>query len=171
MGLQADRLLERTRTALTPHPATRHYDHGTTACLSALFYCGRFAELAALLKHETFWPYKRWEVKALVASGNRAAALRCAEACRDPYGGTVAIDIACEEILLAAGLRDEAYQRYAMRANQRGTHQGTFRAVAQKYPHKSAAEILASLVQTTPGEEGKWLPPRNMPGSTPKPLP
>ncbi len=38
-----------------------------------------------------------------------------------------------------------------------GTYLATFRAVARKYPHKSAAEILADLVETTPGDEGKWF--------------
>ena len=32
-----------------------------------------------------------------------------------------------------------------------------FRAVSRKYPDKSAADILADLVKTTPGEEGKWF--------------
>ena len=29
--------------------------------------------------------------------------------------------------------------------------------MAEKYPHKPAAEILADLVKATPGEEGKWF--------------
>ena len=63
----------------------------------------------------------------------------------------------CEEILLSSGSVDEAYERYGLRANRAGTYLGTFRAVAKKYPHKHAAEILAGLVKTTPGEEGKWF--------------
>ena len=49
------------------------------------------------------------------------------------------------------------YARYGLRANQGGTYLATFRAVAKKYPHKSAGEILGDLVKTTPGSEGKWF--------------
>jgi hypothetical protein len=63
----------------------------------------------------------------------------------------------CEELLLAAGRVDEAYARFGVRAPQGGTFLATFRAVARKYPHKAAREILVDLVKTTPGEEGKWF--------------
>ena len=52
---------------------------------------------------------------------------------------------------------DEAYERYGVCANQGGTYLATFRAVARKYPHKAAGEILADLVKTTPGNGGKWF--------------
>lgn len=153
----ADKLLGITRMALSPDKSLRGHFHGTTACLSTLFYSERYTELFELLKHETFWPYKHWEVKTLVASGQKSEAIRCAGSCRGPYGGTAHIDFVCEEILISSGMFDEAYSRYAMRANQRGTYLATFRAVSQKYPHKSAADILGDLVKTTPGEEGKWF--------------
>ncbi len=70
---------------------------------------------------------------------------------------TADLDAVCEEILLSAGSADEAYERYGLVANRRGTYLATFRAVARKYSHKSAADILADLVRTTPGEEGKWF--------------
>ncbi len=153
----ADKLIGATRLALSRDKQLRGYFHGTTACLSALFYTERFAELFDVLEHETFWPYKQWHVKALVVQGKKAEAIRCAESCRKPNEGASHIDFVCEAILISSGLRDEAYSRYAMRANQRGTYLATFRAVSQKYPHKPAAEILDDLVKTTPGEEGKWF--------------
>ncbi len=153
----ADKLVGITRMALSPDKSLRGHFHGTTACLSALFYVERYTELFGVLKHETFWPYKHWEVKALVAMGKKSEAIRCAESCRGRHGGTFNIDFVCEEILISSGMLDEAYSRYAMRANQRGTYLATFRAVSQKYPHKSATEILSDLVKTTPGEEGKWF--------------
>ena len=67
------------------------------------------------------------------------------------------MDAVCEEILLSSGLVDEAYARYGLRANQGGTYLATFRAVVKKYPHKPASEVLADLVETTPGDEGKWF--------------
>ena len=38
-----------------------------------------------------------------------------------------------------------------------GTHLATLRAVAKKYAHKPAERILADLVASTPGDEGKWF--------------
>jgi len=67
------------------------------------------------------------------------------------------VDALCEEILLSSGFVEEAYERYGLTANRRGTYLATFRAVAKRYPHKSASQILADLVKTTPGEEGKWF--------------
>lgn len=54
-------------------------------------------------------------------------------------------------------MADEAYRRYAIVANQRNTWLATYRAIAKKYPHKDARDILTDLVASTPGEEGKWF--------------
>lgn len=67
----ADRLLGITRNALSPDPQMRGHYHGTTMCLTCLFHAERYEELRELLEHERFWPYKRWAVKALAATGNR----------------------------------------------------------------------------------------------------
>jgi hypothetical protein len=96
-------------------------------------------------------------VKALAAIGQIDEAIRYAEACRNPWASDLDINGVCEEILLSAGRVDEAYAGYAPRASAAGTHLATFRAVARKYPHRTAADILADLVKTTPGDEGKWF--------------
>ena len=153
----ADRLVGVTRTALSPDKNLRGHFHGTSACLSALYHAERFDELVELLRVDTIWPYKQWAVRAMAASGNKAEALRYAESCRSPWASDHEVDSICEEILLSSGMHDESYGRYAMRANQRGTYLATFRLVAKKYPHKAPRDILADLVLTTPGEEGKWF--------------
>jgi hypothetical protein len=153
----ADRLVGITRMALSPDKRLRGHFPGTSACLSALYAAGRFDELIELLRVDTIWPYKRWAVRALVAKGDKVEALRYAESCRGPWAGDRQVDSMCEEILLSSGLLDEAYSRYGVRANQGSTYLATFRAVSKKYPQKSAGEILADLVKTTPGEEGKWF--------------
>lgn len=153
----ADRLLKCTRIALSPNKELRSFFHGTSACLSSLYSAGRYDEIVALLDVHTIWEYKRSAVKALAASGKEAEEIRYAEACRDPWASDLDIDAMCEEILLSSGLVDEAYERYGLRANRAGTYLATFRAVARKYPDKRAAEILAGLVMTTPGDEGKWF--------------
>jgi hypothetical protein len=156
-GAWADRLLGITRMALSPDKDVRGYFHGTSACLSALYRAGRYAEIVRLVDVDTLWSYKRWAVKALAAMGKGDESIRYAEACRSPWASDLDIDGICEEILLSSGKVDDAYAGYGLRASRAGTHLATFRAVAQKYPHKSAAEVLADLVKTTPGEEGKWF--------------
>jgi len=153
----ADRLLDVTRMALGPDPDLRGHFHGTAACLSALYRAERYEEIVGLLEGDTIWPYKQWAVKALAALGRKAEAIRYAEACRGPWTPDGDVDILCEEILLSSGLVEEAYERYGLRAHRRGTYLATFRAVAERYPHRNADEILADLVETTPGEEGKWF--------------
>ena len=45
----ADRLLDITRLALSPDKNVRGHFHGTSACLSALYRAGRYAEIVPLL--------------------------------------------------------------------------------------------------------------------------
>ncbi len=153
----ADLLIGPTRADLHSEIGKRSHFQGTSACLSALFGAKRFDEIIELLSVDAIWPYKQWAVKAMVAQGRKAEALRYAEACRSRWTSDFEVDAICEEILLSSGMVDEAYARYGLRANQGGTYLATFRAVAKKYPHKSAGEILADLVKTTPGSEGKWF--------------
>ena len=153
----ADRLLGITRMALSPDKNQRGHFHGTTACLSALYVAERYDDLLDLLETESFWPYKRWAVRALAAQGKKAEAIRLAEASRSPWASDWDIDRLCEEMLLSSGLVDDAYARYGLTANRGGTYLATFRAVAKKYPQKNASDILADLVKTTPGDEGKWF--------------
>ena len=153
----ADRLVGITRMALSPDKSLRGHFPGTSACLSALYRAERFDDLIGLLHVETFWPYKKWAVHALAAKGQKAEAIRYAESCRGPWASELQIDSTCEEILLSSGLLDEAYARYGARSHQGGTYLATFRAVTKKYPHKAAGEVLADLVKTTPGDEGKWF--------------
>ena len=144
--------------ALSPDPDLRGHFHGTSACLSALYRAERYAEIVDLVAADRIiWPYKRWAVKALAAMGRKSEAIKYAESCRGPWTSEGDVDALCEEILLSSGLAEEAYERYGLHANRGGTYLATFRAVAMKYPHKKASEILADLVKTTPGDEGKWF--------------
>jgi hypothetical protein len=153
----ADRLVGITRMALSPDKSLRGHFPGTSACLSALYCAERFDELIDLLRVDTIWPYKRWAVRALAAKGQKAEAIRYAESSRSSWVSDHEVDSECEGILLSSGLIDEAYARYGVRVNRGGTYLATFRAVSKKYPHKAAGEILADLVKTTPGDEGKWF--------------
>ncbi len=153
----ADRLLGATRMALRSDRRRRGYFHGTTACLSALYRSERYAEIVELLESEAIWPYKRWAVKALAAMGRTSEAVEYAESCRGPWTPDSDVDALCEEILISSGRVEQAYERYGARPHRAGTYLATFREVARRYPHKAAGDILADLVRTTPGEEGKWF--------------
>jgi hypothetical protein len=155
----ADRLVETVKLAWSPDPDLREFFKAAVNCLSALLAAERYDDVLALLELAPYklWHYRQYGVKALAGKGQKAEALQYAEAGRDLNDNPIAIARACEELLLSSGLADEAYRRYGLEANQAGTYLATFRAVAKKYPHKSAREILADLAQTTPGDEGKWF--------------
>ena len=140
-------------------PPEYRFFNGTTACLSALFAAGHYDALLALIDKSghNWWDYRRWGVKALVAKGKKAEAIRYAEGSRglnDP-GWQIARE--CEAILLSSGLKEEAYTRYALEATPGTTYLARFRAIAKKYPHKPAEDILNDLIASTPGNEGKWF--------------
>ena len=155
----ADQLLGICKMAWSPDRDLRGFFKGTTNCLSALFAAERYQEILQLLEMAPYdmWHYRQYGVKALAALGQKAEAIRYAEADRGLNDSPIAIARACEEILLSSGLVDEAYRRFGLQANRAGTYLAWFRAVARKYPHKEPTEILDDLVASTPGEEGKWF--------------
>lgn len=155
----ADRLKRIVEMAWSPDPELRGYFHGTSACLSSLLAAGRHRELLDLLEKapHVWWWDRKYGVRALVAMGRKAEALRYAEASRGRNDSPIDIASACEEILLSSGLAGEAYRRYAFDANRGTTYLATYRAIVKKYPHKEPAKILRDLVASTPGEEGKWF--------------
>jgi hypothetical protein len=158
-SMWADLLLPAVQSVWSPGATGHGCCKGTTACLSALYAANRHEELLALIEQAPFkwWHDRRWGVRALVAQGKKAEALSYAEASRGRNQPDEVISQAGEEILLSSGLRDEAYRRYAIQANQGTTNLNTFRAITKKYPNKAAADILRDLVASQPGAEGKWF--------------
>jgi hypothetical protein len=135
------------------------YFRGQSACLSCLLESARHQELLDLLGRSPshLWHTRCYGVKALVALGRHEEAIRYAEASRGPYSNGGAIDQECEAILFSMGRRQEAYARYGLSANRKGTGVATFRALAEKYPEKNPREILHDLIRLNPGAEGKWF--------------
>ena len=155
----ADRLVDELRENWENRDRSRgHYFQGTPVCLSSLLAASRYEELLEFLeKAPVVWTYRRWGIHALVALGKKAEAIRYAEASCGLNDDPVAIARACEQILLSSGLAEEAYERYAIRANRNTSYLASYRAIVRKYPHKEPAQILRDLVRSTPGEEGKWF--------------
>lgn len=135
------------------------YYKGTSACFSALLAAGRYKEILELLALAPykFWYDRLWGVKALGAMGKKGEALRYAEDSRGLNEPDYSISEACEEILLTSGMVEEAYTKYAIKANQKTTYLATFRTIVKKYPNKNPGDILADLVASSPGNEGKWF--------------
>ena len=155
----ADEFLPGLESAWGSPQREHRYYGGTTACLACLYAAGRYEQLLALLEKAPFkwWRDRRWGVKALVAMGRRAEALRYAEESRGLNDPVWQIAQACETILLESGLSEEAYKRFAIEANQGTNYLATFRAIARKYPGIPKETILGDLVASTPGNEGKWF--------------
>jgi hypothetical protein len=155
----ADEFLPLVERIWSPTASGHGFFQGTTACLAALYAAGRHEELLLLLDKAPFkwWHDRRWGVKALAAMGRKSEAIRYAEASRGLSDPGWQIAQSCEAILLSSGMFDEAYNRYAVEANQSTTNLATFRAIAKKYPNKSARDILRDLIASQPGAEGKWF--------------
>lgn len=132
---------------------------GTFACFSALYSAKRYEEIISLLEIAPLksWRYRSWGVKALMKMNKHEEALEYAKNSKGLNEPIVEIARTCEEILLAMGLVDQAYQSYALIANESTTYFATFRAITKKYPQKSPEEILHRLIESTPGSEGKWF--------------
>ena len=155
----ADELLPFVEQIWSSKDSGPGFYQGTTLCLSSLFAAGRHEELLRLLEKapHKWWHNRRWGAKALAAMGRKAEALRYAEASRGLNEPDWQISQDCEAILLSSGMIDEAYNRYALQANQGTSNLATFRAIAKKYPHKKFEDILSDLIASQPGAEGKWF--------------
>ena len=166
----ADEMIGLLRMSWSPDPALRGFYKGTSACLSALLAAGRNEEILALLElaPHKYWPFRKWGVRALAAMGRKVDALRYAEDSRGLNDSPAAIAETCEEILLSCGMADEAYRRYAIEANRRTTYLATFRALAAKYPHKAAADLLRDLVAASPRRRGEVVCRGQVRGALPR---
>lgn len=131
---------------------------GTDFCLSSLLAAGRYQDLLDVLalKERPIWPWRRYGIRALRAQGMLDDALAYAEASRGLNIPNSAVDAECEEILLAAGRRAEAYERYALTVNQANTGLATFRQIVKKYPEVDPHRILTDLAEAS-GDPGRWF--------------
>ena len=156
----ADQLLPTQRSVLRERKrGTYAFFPGTSLCYSALFKAGRHDELLDLLAMDprAIWSDLVWGARVLAARGQVDEAIAYV---RDRAGSTTSLEnIArfAEDVLLKAGRRAEAFDQYAMLANQANSNLSTFRALAKKYPELAPAKLLDHLIASTPAEPGKWF--------------
>lgn len=156
----ADQLLPTLKNVLRERKrGTYAFFSGATLCYSALFKAERHDQLLELLDMDPhpIWPYLAWGAKVLATRGQIDEAIAFL---RERAGSTTSetsIARFAEEELLKAGRRAEAFNQYALLANQANTHIATFRALAKKYPELSKDKLLDHLIASTPGEPGKWF--------------
>lgn len=153
----ADEFLSLVRTAWSD-PRPGNYVREACMCLSSLLAAGRHQDLLDVLAlaHFPFWPYRKFGVQAFLAEGRSNEALAYAEASRGLNQPNATIDATCERILLDAGRDTEAYEKYALTANQSSTGLATYRMIARKYPARDPMGILLDLAESS-GEPGHWF--------------
>ena len=135
------------------------YFSGTSLCYSALFKAGRHDELLELLAIDpkTIWPYLVWGGRVLLDRGQVDEAIAYVKAAAGSTTSDETIAGFAEAALVQAGRRAEAYERYAIQANQANSYLSTYRAIAKKYPEIAPDRLFRDLVASTPSEPGKWF--------------
>jgi hypothetical protein len=156
----ADQLLPTLKNVLRDRTSgTFAFFSGTSLCYSALFKAGRHDQLLELLAMDPrpIWPYLIWGARVLAARGQIDEAIAYARLRSGSASHEETIARFAEEELLKVGRRAEAFNQYALLANQANTHLSTFRVLTKKYPELAKDKLLDYLVASTPGEPGKWF--------------
>jgi len=156
----ADRLIDLVRHVHSERRRGQHaFTRAESACYSALFAAGRHDELVALIGGDPrpMWHDLLWVGRCKVARGEIDAAIEFMTKAVNAWTPMAGLARFAEGVLLQAGRRTEAYEKYALDANRATTYLATFRLIAGKYPEIDADRLLTDLIATMPGEEGKWF--------------
>lgn len=128
--------------------------------LSCLVVLGKHEEIEGLLslQDRLTWSCGRFLAESLVRKGQVDAALDLAaklgrEGGSSGYGTGMAGF--CEQVLIGAGRREEAYRKYARAASTGHTYLEIFRDIARRYPEVPPRQIL--IDQMAQGPKGKWF--------------
>ena len=171
-SIWADQLLPTLRNVLRERKrGTYAFFSGTTVCYSALFQAGRHDDVLELLAMDPrpIWQYLVWGARVLAERGQVDEAIAYA---RDRAGSTTSLETIArfaEDALLKANRRAEAFDQYALLANQANSNLSTFRALAKKYPELAPDKLLGHLIGATLWPERHFYPSRSRPwalGST-----
>ena len=156
----ADRLMSLVRHVHADRRSGKFaFTRAESACYSALFAAGRHDELIALIDSDPrpMWHDLLWVGRCKVARGEIDEAIEFMAKAVNPWTPMAGLARFAEGVLLQAGRRVEAYEKYALAANRATTYLATYRLVSKKYPEIDADRLLTDLIATTPAEEGKWF--------------
>lgn len=135
------------------------YTRAESVCYSALFAAGRHEELISLVGRDPrpMWHEQLWVGRCKVVRGEIDGAIEFMAAAVNPWTPMAGLARFAEGVLLQAGRRAEAYEKYALEANRATTYIATYRLLSERYPEIDADRLLTDLIATTPGQEGKWF--------------
>ena len=135
------------------------FTRADSLCYSALFSASRHDELIKLIGGDPrpMWRDLLWVGRVKVARGEIDEAIEFMAKSVNPWTPMAGLARFAEGVLLHAGRRTEAYEKYALEANRSTTYLATFRLIAGKYPEVDPDRLLLDLIATTPGGEGKWF--------------
>lgn len=135
------------------------FTRADSLCYSALFSAGRHDGLVKLIGGDPrpMWRDLLWVGRVMVARGEIDEAIEFMAKSVNPWTPMAGLARFAEDVLLQAGRRIEAYEKYALEANRATTYLATFRLIAGKYPEIAPDRVLSDLIATTPGGEGKWF--------------
>lgn len=103
------------------------------------------------------WPYLVWGARVLVARGQVDEAIAYVRARSGSTTSEEAVARFAEDALLKGCRRAEAFDQYALLANQANSNLSTSRALAKKYPELAPDRLLDPLIASTPAEL-RWQP-------------
>ncbi len=156
----ADRLTDLVQHVNAERRRGQHaFTRADSLCYSALFAAGRHDELIKLIGGDPrpMWRDQLWIGRIQLARGRIDDAIEFMSKAVNAWTPMAGLARFAEGVLLQAGRRTEAYEKYALEANRGTTYLATFRLIAGKYPEIDPDRVLADLIATTPGEEGKWF--------------
>lgn len=159
-SLWADRLMDLVQHVYAARRRGQHaFTRAESACYSALFAAGRHDEMIALIGTDPrpMWHDLLWVGRCKVARGEIDGAIEFMTKAVNAWTPMAGLARFAEGVLLQAGRRTEAYEKYALDANHAAAYLATFRLIAGKYPEIDADRLLTELIATTPGEEGTWF--------------
>jgi tetratricopeptide (TPR) repeat protein len=156
----ADRLMDLVRHVHAERRRGQHaFTRAESASYSALFAAGRHDELIALIGGDPrpMWHDLLWVGRCKVARGEIDEAIEFMKRAVNAWTPMAGVARFAEGVLLQAGRRTEAYEKYALEANRATTYLATYRLVSKKYPEIDVDRLLTDLIAITPGQEGKWF--------------
>ncbi len=145
----ADELIGTVRIVYGTGEFAGGYFHGASACLSALLKAERYDELSELLELKRMNApfYQDYRLKMAIAKEMGIAAI---EVSNKRAAGK-------SSSRTAPSANAAYYNEFLAQMEISGSYLNFYKSAVKKFPEVAPAKILADLIVTTPGAEGKWF--------------